>query len=302
MERQQHQQEIRDTRVGGFGGSDAKMVLDIAERIKAGLELTTSQKHRILQLKGVERRPDFSNAATEAGHEFENEMAAHLEDNWIREHFMEDNSGWEYVNFRVFAHADFFDVVTDTVKELKWSRAYNCRELRKRHIAQLQWYYMLGAAAVTLHCDTEEGRCAMDIPKDEEIVKALRNALLLIDGRFQTLNLKITEVYAPALPPTIFESMRKYAELKAKAAEIEVLMDEQKAIINEWMEQNEISKIGSDDVTVVRIGAVERLDFDAKAFQKEYPDLYASFRNKLSKKAAYLKFSKPETREEADND
>ena len=298
MERQQHQQEIRDTRFGGFGGSDAKMVLEIAERIKAGLELTTSQKHRILQLKGVERCQDFSNAATEAGHEFEDEMAAHLEDNWIREHFMEDNSGRKYVNFRVFAHADFFDVVTDTVKELKWSRAYNCRELKKRHIAQLQWYYMLGAAAVTLHCDTEEGRCAMDVPKDEEIVMALRDALLLIDVKFRTLNLKITEVYAPALPPTVFASLRRYAELKQEAANIEAEMEQQKTIINEWMERNEISKIGSDSGTVVRIGAVERLDFDAKAFQKEYPDLYASFRTKLSKKAPYLKFGKAEKSEE----
>lgn len=298
MERQQHQQEIQDTRVGGFGSSDAKMVLDIAERIKAGLDLTTSQKHRILQMKGVEYRAGFSNAATDAGHVFEDETASHLEDNWIREHFMEDQSAWRYSNFRVFAHADFFDVVTDTVKELKWSRAFNCRELRKKYIAQLQWYYMLGAQAVTLHCDTEEGRCAMDIPKDDEIVKALRDALLLIDGRFQTLNLKITEVYAPGLPPVIYQALKQLAELHGQQAEIEEKKAAQQAIINDWMEANEITKIGSNDGTVVRVGAVARLDFDKKAFQREYPDLYAAFLTKPSKKAAFLRYSKAEPRTE----
>ena len=61
-----HNEEIRATRVGGFGGSDAAIVLSIAKAIEAGEKLNTNQKHRINQLKGLEAVRQFSNADTEA--------------------------------------------------------------------------------------------------------------------------------------------------------------------------------------------------------------------------------------------
>ena len=67
MKKDNHNEEIKATRVGGFGGSDAAMVLAMAERIREGQPLTTAQKHRILQLKGMETRQDFDSPEIQGG-------------------------------------------------------------------------------------------------------------------------------------------------------------------------------------------------------------------------------------------
>ena len=59
MENYNHNEEIRASRVGGFGGSDAAMVLAIAKAIESGKQLTTTQRHRLNQLNGLEEVPQL---------------------------------------------------------------------------------------------------------------------------------------------------------------------------------------------------------------------------------------------------
>ena len=209
MENYNHNEEIRATRVGGFGGSDAAMVLAIAKSIESGEKLTTTQRHRLNQLKGLEEVPQFSNADTEAGHRFEEEVAASLTEEWKREAIVYDRQGDVYENFKVFAHADFLHCKFDDVKECKWTRTLNLDGLRERYQPQLQWYYMLGADSVSLaYCivnaeSGEEERGCVDVPRDENMIDDLRAALRLIDSRFGDLDTEITELDDVDIPDNI---------------------------------------------------------------------------------------------------
>ena len=179
MKKENHEQEIRTTRVGGFGGSDAAMLVAIAEHIASGQPLTTTQKHRIRVAKGLETPPpQFTSPEIEAGRAFENEVAAEIESKgWSREQllYLRPNSMRVPVNFKVFAHADFFrfyvkSLASNMVKECKWSRKFDHKGLEKEYRWQLQWYYMLGADGVSLVSDTADGRAVSDIKRNDKDV------------------------------------------------------------------------------------------------------------------------------------
>ena len=80
MEEIKHQQEIENTRVGGFGGSDAAMFLRIAK--KGGVEeLSNTDRYRIAVAMGI--KPYVPVSPTEAmnnGHIFEDSYASILKD------------------------------------------------------------------------------------------------------------------------------------------------------------------------------------------------------------------------------
>jgi len=289
-----HNEEIRATRVGGFGGSDAAMVLSIAKAIESGEKLTTTQKHRLNQLKGLEEVPQFSNADTEAGHRFEDEVDAALHVDWLREKVMYDHKGDLYENFRVFAHADFVHPATGSVKECKWTRTLNLDGLRERYQPQLQWYYMLGANAVSLcYCivnaeSGEEDRGCVDVPRDDKMIDSLRAALRLIDTRFGDLDTEITELDDTDIPDNIRQEILIMRELSAKIKSLEEARDQHRASVMEWMESKKATKAAGWWGSVTYTAASERKDFDKKAFGKDHPDLLAAYSSKVTKKAAYI--------------
>lgn len=288
-----HDQEIRTTRVGGFGGSDAAMVLSIAKSIESGEKLTTTQRHRLNQLKGLETVPQFSNADTEAGHRFEEEVAGTLKE-WTREQVIYDEKGDLYENFKVFAHADFYMPLTGSVKECKWTRTLNIDGMRERYAAQLQWYYMLGAHAVSLaYCvvnaeSGEEERGCVDVPRDDDMIDNLRAALRLIDCRFGELDTTITEFDDTDIPDNIRQEILIMRELSAKIKGLEEARDQHRASVQEWMESKNATKAAGWWGSVTYTAASERKDFDKKSFGKDHPDLLAAYSQKTTKKAAYI--------------
>ena len=294
MKKENHDQEIRTTRVGGFGGSDAAMVLSIAKAIERGEKLTTTQRHRLNQLKGLEQAPQFLNADTEAGHRFEDEVAASLPGEWSREKIIYDHKGNLYENFRVFAHADFYLTNTASVKECKWTRVFDLDGLRERYAAQLQWYYMLGAHAVSLcYCivnaeSGEEERGCVDVPRDDEMIEDLRAALRLIDTRLVDLDTEITELDDTDIPDNIQQEILIMRELTQKIKSLEEARDQHRASVQEWMESKKAVKASGWWGSVTYTAASERKDFDKKSFGKDHPDLLAVYSNKVTKKAAYI--------------
>jgi hypothetical protein len=289
-----HDQEIRATRRGGFGGSDAAMVLSIAKAIEAGEKLTTTQRHRLNQLKGIEQVPQFSNADTEAGHRFEDEVAATLNESWSRESVIYDERGDIYENFRVFAHADFYWPIAGGVKECKWTRTLNLDGLRERYQPQLQWYYMLGAESVSLcYCivnaeSGEEERGCVDVLRDDNMIDDLRAALRLIDSRFGDLDTEITEFEDTDIPDNIRQEILIMRELSQKIKGLEEARDQHRASVQEWMESKKATKAAGWWGSVTYTAASERKDFDKKSFGKDHPDLLAAYSNKVTKKAAYI--------------
>lgn len=292
MKKINHSEEIKTTRVGGFGGSDAAMVLEIAERISTGQQLTTTQKHRLLQLKGLETRPDFDSPEIQAGRAFEDEVAKSLEAiGWDRETFLTPNPNTkaaETVNFRVFAHADFWNPKTNTVTECKWSRKFNHDGLGKQYSAQLQWYYMLGADAVCLCSDTADGRKTTDVARDDKMVNALADALLIIDDAFSALDLTITEKSCDELPQKVAALVAEIETISKTMAKEEEALKAKKAELLDYMDVNDLTKVWSNTASMTYTAPSSSIGFDAKKFEKDHADLFAAYRTKITKKAGYL--------------
>lgn len=288
MKNQNHIQEIIDTRMGGFGGSDAAMVMEVADRLQNNMELSTTQRHRMLQLLGDETPGVFSTPETEAGHAFENEMAESMPKEWRREEMLRDSDPSRYENFSVFAHADFYEPVTASVKECKWSRKYNLEGLKMRYKWQLQWYYMLGVKSVSLAYDTEEGRGCVDVPRDEEAVTQLRSALRMIDDRWHTMDFTIHELRDTEVAPGIREALVELKDLEAQKSVIAAKIDELRARIGKYMEETESTKISGSYGFVSYVAPSESVQFDSRKFAQDHADLYAAYRTKLVKKAGYI--------------
>ena len=292
MKKENHSEEIRATRVGGFGGSDAAMVLAMAERIREGQPLTTTQKHRLLQLKGLETHPDFDSPEIQAGRAFEDDVAKEFEKaGWDREAFLTPNPNTKAaatVNFRVFAHADFWNPKTNTVTECKWSRKFNHDGLGKQYSAQLQWYYMLGADAVCLCSDTADGLKTTDVARDDKMVNALADALWIIDDAFSALDLTITEKSCDELPPKVAALVAEIETIsKTMEKEKEALKDKISELLD-YMEGNDLTKVLSNTASISYTAPSSSVGFDSKKFEKDHADLYAAYRTKLTKKAGYL--------------
>lgn len=292
MKKSNHSDEIKATRVGGFGGSDAAMVLAMAERIREGQPLTTAQKHRLLQLKGLETLPDFDSPEIQAGRAFEDEVANELEKaGWDREAFLTPNPNTKAavtVNFRVFAHADFWNPKTNTATECKWSRKFKHDGLEKQYFAQLQWYYMLGADAVCLCSDTADGRKTTDVARDDKMVNALADSLWTIDDAFSALDLTITEKGINELPPKVAQLIEAIEGLKRTQARIEESLKINQAELMAYMDGNGINKVWNNTASISYTSPSSSIGFDAKKFEKDHADLYAAYRTKLTKKAGYL--------------
>lgn len=292
MKKMNHSEEIRATRVGGFGGSDAAMVLAMAERLSAGEPLTTAQKHRLLQLKGVETRPDFDSPEIRAGRYFEDEVASFLEAHgWDRETYLRpapNSSPAVRRHFRVFAHADFWNPRTNTVTECKWSRKFSHEGLEKQYLAQLQWYYMLGVDAVCLSGDTADGRKTTDVARDEKMVARLVKSLEIIDEAFPTIDLAINEIGADELPPDIALRLKEIESLTIILAQNEERLKTKKAELLAYMEEAQLNKVWGDTHTVTYSAPSTSVGFDARSFEKDHPDLFAAYRTKITKKCGYI--------------
>lgn len=292
MKKENHEQEIRTTRVGGFGGSDAAMLVAIAERISTGQQLTTTQKHRILQLKGLETRPDFDSPEIQAGRAFEDEVAKRLKkEGWDRETFLQPMPNTTMAvrkNFRVFAHADFYNQKTNTVTECKWSRKFNHEGLEKQYAAQLQWYYMLGADAVCLCSDTADGRKTTDVARDDKMVELLKMSIETIDEVFPNIDLTIREKSSDELPPKVAALIAEIEAITKKMAQNEETLKAMKAELQAYMDGHDLTKVWSNTASVSYTAPSSSVGFDAKKFEKDHADLYAAYRTKLTKKAGYL--------------
>lgn len=289
MDKNNHTEEIKATRVGGFGGSDAAMLVAVAERIKAGQPLTTSQKHRVRIARGIEPPPPpFTSPVIEEGRRFEDRAATELQ-GWDRETYLSPmpNSMAEPRNFKVFAHADFFDFKTGGAKECKWSRKFDHKGLQKEYRWQLQWYYMLGVESVSLVSDTADGVEVSDIRRDEKAVATLREAVETLDAAWHGLDLTITEFSPDELPPEIAALHSDIASLSKDIRTMNAALDGKKAELMEWMATN-ATAIHGEQCTISYTAASRTLGFDSKAFEKSYPGLFAAFRTKITEKSAYL--------------
>lgn len=183
---QQHAKEIQNSRFGWFGGSDAKMLLDVYLKRRTFETMSNTQRGRFEVLMGWQQTPSsFDTPATRGGHAFEdymqdkiNSLQNAIDGTLEREKVLR---GDLYNYFSTMAHADY--VIGERVFELKYIYNTPTAKVADRYECQLQWYYMLGAKDVVLvHGEgcAEPFQCfrfhEMYIQRDGEMIAALREA------------------------------------------------------------------------------------------------------------------------------
>ena len=273
-EREAHAQEIASSRVGCLGGSDAAMVLKVG---RSGIEaLSNTDLKRLRVMLGVEERSDFGgNAATKAGHDFE-DYVAELVTHTQREHRM---TGGNFRHFEIIAHADFYDENTRGVIECKNVQKLSSAAVLKRYYAQLQWYYLLGADVVhLLHGRGMEQPfevAAFDfVPKNAQTVAELSKGLLLIDEYCEKVLQEKVETQENTMSDNLAELVREYAKQKAIADAETAKLNEIRAEIFEHMESNGFGTIKHAELgAVIYKKANTTRSLDTAKVLAAYPEL-----------------------------
>ncbi len=296
--KQAHQRKIEESRVGGFGGSDAKMFYKIG--LNGLSALSNTDKLRIRVAKGIdEYKPINATEAMQKGHDFEDWLAETMDDElegFIREYRVEPKNELA-VNFNVFAHADFYNEEEKWVVELKC--VSDVDKVQENYMAQLQWYYMLGCSEVGLIvCDSrfddfEEGlQEPAVVEKNKHYIEVLRHGIKLLDDNWDNLDLKIGDEWDES---DLFPSEQKEVQLmtsylqQIKAMEMQI--EESKAKLLDMMTESGVKSIKSDayNITVVPPGTTSR--FNKKKLLSDYPEINEADYTATSVRKAYLKIT-----------
>ena len=284
-----HKQNIEATRVGGFGGSDAKMFYRVGLKGLSGL--TNSDKKRIRVAKGLdEYKPIFVNDAMQRGHDFEDwyEEASKKEGykSDREKKFTRDLAK----NFDTFFHADFSD--KDRIYELKC--VADVFSVEDDYFEQLQWQNLISGMKVYLivsdsALDFEFHKEAELIPRDEKVIEILLNGVKLLDKNWDTLDLEIGDEWSDSdLMP--FE--RKDVELLSGALreikKLEAQAEKFKEQLLAFMENNNIQSLKSDEYSITYVPESVTMTFDKKKLFSEHPEINESDYLKTSPKKAYI--------------
>lgn len=298
----QHQQEIETSRVGGFGGSDAAMFLRIAK--KGSVEgLSNTDLYRIAVAMGI--KPYVPVSPTEAmqnGHIFEDSYARYLDAQgkpYQREVKLVVKKQPE--NFKIFAHADFtFDgkvyKTKDTfifVHECKFiaDESKTTDDVAKTYEAQLQWYYMLGAEYVDLirgYGDPQHPKMEIfEVDEDENIIDNLKMGIQLLDEAISDGWVpEIEEEFVGGLSEKMQNIIADYERLKFEKSAIDEKLEELQKQIVEYMTIGNVAKINCTLGTISRTADSVVESFDSKKFEKENPDLYNQYLKKSTRKGS----------------
>lgn len=281
---QAHAQEIKETRVGGLGGSDAALVLRVATKGLAGL--TATDLKRLCVMCGTYVQEDFGgNEYTNAGHAFEDyaEKNLPLGGNYQREFVMSQKLA---LNFKTFAHADFAVIEgKDThVIECKFVQL-NTQKVITKYFAQLQWYYMMGAKSVQL-CHGignvepfEVLECSLvNVERDEETINLLLKGVKIIDDAL-TSGWRPEPLEKEVLsntPEVIQQAFAELEEVNAIAASLKKRKEEASKTIKQYLEDFGFTGIlqeGTKHQVIYTKGGVSKT-FDAAAFLKDHPEYH----------------------------
>lgn len=296
--KQAHQMEIEQSRVGGFGGSDAKMFYKIG--LNGLSALSNTDKLRIRVAKGIdEYKPIMQTDAMQKGHDFEDWFAEEIADDlndFKREYRIEPKNELA-VNFDVFAHADFYN------EDKKWAIELKCVSnvdtVVNDYMTQLSWYFMLGCHKVGLIvCDSkaesfDDGlQEPIIVAQNQNYIETLRHGIKLLDDNWDALDLKIGDEWDES---DLFPSEQKEVQLmtsylqQIKAMEMQI--EESKAKLLDMMTKSGVKSIKSDayNITVVPPGTTSR--FDKKKLLKDYPEINEEDYTTTSERKAYLKIT-----------
>ncbi len=293
MKETDQKQEIIATRKGGFGGSDAKMFYKVGQK---GIEaLSDTDKRRIAVALGqVEYIETPTTEAMEAGNEFEAWLAENVYMECENNFKMEPKKPLS-VNFKIFAHADFFHEADNVVIEAKYTSSDE-EQTKHDYMAQLQWYYMLGADEVYLNKGYQgqpfEINGEIFIKRNQGYIEKLIKGIKLIDDFCDTF------VYEPKdewgindLLPYEQSAVVKMTSVLSEIKRMEQEAEELKSKLLDTMLKHNVKSLKHDDytLTVVPEGVTSR--FNKAKLLKDHPEIKESDYTTLSERKAYLKIN-----------
>ena len=303
METMEHKQEIINTRVGGLGSSDAKMVIGIAERGT----LNYADKERIAVMLGLAEKRQITSKAIELGNIIEDAVFEVL-----KTQFGENiTSNPRYtmdipsITFRVSNHIDF---EISTPSELIWiehkSTIHGINQALDSYKHQLAWHAMLGQdkaqaegkkfKLLLSHYDTNEfdgtfeadKLSIVEVKPNLHLIDKICKGLLIINEQIPAFEWQPNEgiLHASSLPQEINDKCEMMADHLRKIKEMTEQVDTFKAKMCELMVANNVKSIVTDAFTITLVEQSVSTTFDKSKFAKEHPDMVAQYEKKQTRK------------------
>lgn len=298
----EHKQEIINTRVGGLGSSDAKMVVGIAERGT----LNYADKERIAVMLGLAEKRQISSKAIELGNIIEDAVFEVFKTQFSEN--IVSNPRYEiqlYLDYRVSNHIDF---EISTPAELIWiehkSTIHGINQALEDYKYQLAWHAMLGEdkaqaegkkfRLMLSHYDTNDfaGEFNADklsivaVPTNKHYIDKIGKGLLIINEALPTFEWQPNEgiLHASSLPAEINDKCEQMATHLRKIKEMTEQVDTFKARMCELMTANNVKSIVTDAFTITLVEQSVSTTFDKAKFTKEHPDMVAQYEKKSVRK------------------
>lgn len=321
----EQKQEIINTRKGCLGGSDARMLMSIAD---IG-SIPNSALKRLAICKGLKEPEQFTNAAMEFGNYIEECVFKSLHDADERWQSNPRIASEKYSrkNVKCIDHVDFL-LQDDEKKELTLGECKATRltfqQTRDEYIAQLYHHYLLGSEiakkigykvkVVLCHYLTD----GVDVANEREFdpsrltVKVLRNmdklssqyklaeAMDIVDKFLETFDSYYDgdEIPYELLPVIVKEQFDKVTELLTEIMQREDIVDKFKEKLYEFLLEKNIKSIKNDAWTITRVDASSTKQFNSKKylsdFAAKHPRKFKKLREKYESvvnRKGYVKIS-----------
>lgn len=321
----EQKQEIINTRKGCLGGSDARMLMSIAD---IG-SIPNSALKRLAICKGLKEPEQFTNAAMEFGNFIEECVFKSLHDTDERWQSNPRIASEKYSrkNVKCIDHVDFL-LQDDEKKELTLGECKATRltfqQTRDEYIAQLYHHYLLGSEiakkigykvkVVLCHYLTD----GVDVANEREFdpsrltVKVLRNmdklssqyklaeAMDIVDKFLETFDSYYDgdEIPYELLPVSVKEQFDKVTELLTEIMQREDIVDKFKEKLYEFLLEKNIKSIKNDAWTITRVDASSTKQFNSKKylsdFAAKHPRKFKKLREKYENvvnRKGYVKIS-----------
>lgn len=285
---QEHNEEIRNSRVGGLGGSDADILLRVGRN---GLSaLTNTDLKRLAVMTGQAEADNWGgNAYTNAGHEFED---------WIKINIVGNSAEREVKinadlarNFKTFAHADFFRPESKLVYECKFVQERDTDKVISRYYAQLQYYYLMGANSVKLIHGTGSAEpfnvsdiVVVPVERDDSAIDAILNGISLIDDFVSTFEYTNAGAEVGDLSQELQTLVLNCIQAKTEAEHYNKIYDEAKAEIEKYMRTNNLSNIDTATHVITIARNTTTRTFDTKKFLQAHAEFDTDEFYKVSEK------------------
>lgn len=298
----EHKNEIINTRVGGLGSSDAKMVVGIAERGT----LNYADKERIAVMLGLAEKRQITTKAIELGNIIEDAVFEVFKTQFGEN--ITSNPRYEiqlYLDYRVSNHIDF---EISTPDELIWiehkSTIHGISQALEDYKYQLAWHAMLGTDKALgegkkfklflSHYDTNDFNGSFDASKfgivevtpSQHHIDKISKGLLIINDAIKKFEWSEDEgiCHASQLPQEINDKCQQIAEYLRHIKELTEQVDTFKAKMCELMTDNNVKSIITDHFTITLVEQSVSTTFDKKKFEKEHPELVGMYEKKSVRK------------------